>query len=157
MTGKDSPGVIALPPLILAIALVIALLLDHLLPLDFLPAAFHWATLVTGLIIAALGLGLAAWGIATFRAAGTNVEPFKPALVLVERGPYRFTRNPMYLGLQLELIAMSLIFSIDWGLPMMVPLFVTLHFGVVLREERYLAAKFGAPYQAFLDRTRRWI
>ena len=92
-----------------------------------------------------------------FKRAGTHVEPHKPSLVLVEGGPYRLTRNPMYLGLILVLVGCGFVASLDWALPLVIPFGLVLHHGVVLREERYLGAKFGAPYRAYLDSTRRWL
>ena len=67
------------------------------------------------------------------------------------------TRNPMYLGLMLGYVGITLIASLDWGLLTLIPLALTLHYGVVLREERYLTAKFGKPYTDYLARTRRWL
>ncbi|MEM1160936.1 MAG: isoprenylcysteine carboxylmethyltransferase family protein [Pseudomonadota bacterium] len=153
----DHPGVIAFPPVILASALAVSGLLGFILPMSILPPPLAGPSLVTG-GVAVLAAGvIAISGILAFRRAGTNIEPHKPALVLVEDGPYRFTRNPMYLGLLLLHLAISLLGSMDWGL-FVFPLFwLTLHHGVVLREERYLAAKFGEPYAAYLDRTRRWV
>ena len=154
---RDSPNVIALPPLILVAALGLAVLLGYVVPLGLLPPALAMPATVAGGALIVLGGALGVSGILAFRAAGTHVEPFKPALALVESGPYRFTRNPMYLGLMLGHVAVSLIASLDWGLVTLIPLALTLHFGVVLREERYLAAKFGQPYTDYLARTRRWL
>ena len=154
---KDSPNVIAFPPLILASALGLAVLLGYLFPFGILPEGMGQPAVIGGgaLMVGAALLGGS--GILAFRAAGTHVEPFKPALVLVESGPYRFTRNPMYLGLMLGHLGITLIASLDWGLVTLIPLALTLHYGVVLREERYLAAKFGQPYIDYLARTRRWL
>jgi protein-S-isoprenylcysteine O-methyltransferase Ste14 len=91
------------------------------------------------------------------KAAGTNVDPGKPALVIVRNGPYRFTRNPMYLALCLLQTSLGFFFN-DWiTLAFVVPLILTLHFGVILREEEYLTAKFGEPYLALKRAVRRWI
>ncbi len=91
------------------------------------------------------------------KAAGTNVRPDRPALTIVRNGPYRFTRNPMYLSLCLLQLALG--FVLDGWVPLLlaIPLLVTLHFGVVLREERYLEAKFGEQYLLFKREVRRWI
>ena len=77
--------------------------------------------------------------------------------MVVETGPYRFTRNPMYLGMVIIQIGLCLTFSLDWLIFLTPILWAALHFGVVLREEAYLEAKFGAPYQHFKGRTRRWL
>lgn len=154
---RDHPNVIAFPPLILATALILSWLLGMLVPLNLLPPAFSGLTFVFGLADCLLAAFIGVTAILAFKRAGTHVEPHKPALVLVEDGPYRVTRNPMYLGLLLMHLGLCFVFSLDWGLAMLLPLWFTLHKGVVLREEAYLTAKFGEPYTAFLDRTRRWL
>ncbi|MEM9059725.1 MAG: isoprenylcysteine carboxylmethyltransferase family protein [Pseudomonadota bacterium] len=156
-TSKDHPNVIAFPPLILAASLALAWGMGQIVPVSFLPPALSGIALIFGLVDCALAFLIAVSAILAFKRAGTNVEPHKPALVLVEDGPYRFTRNPMYLGLVLLQLGLSFIFSLDWGVILLPGLWLTLHTGVVLREEAYLTAKFGTPYTDFLGRTRRWI
>jgi protein-S-isoprenylcysteine O-methyltransferase Ste14 len=153
----DAPDIVALPPLIWLGALLLAVLLEWLLPVGLLPPPLSPAGCVPGGLLLAAGVGIALSGAVAFRRAGTNVHPRHPALVLVETGPYRFTRNPMYLGLLVCLAGIGLVASLDWAIPMVLPLWLVLHRGVVLREEAYLSAKFGAPYDAFLARTRRWL
>lgn len=155
--NADTAGVIAFPPLLLAGALGAAVLLQLIAPIGILAPALSAASLAIGVPLAVLAAVLAISGIRAFRTAGTNVEPFKPALVLVDAGPYRFTRNPMYLGLMLLHLALTVLASLDWGLLTLVALALLLHFGVVLREERYLARRFGQPYTDYLARTRRWL
>ena len=154
---SDAPDIVALPPLIWLAALLLAGLLEWLLPLGLLPPPLSLAASAPGTLMLAAGIGIAVAGAMAFRRAGTNIHPRHPALVLVEKGPYRFTRNPMYLGLLLALPGIGLIASLDWAIPLVLPLWLVLHHGVVLREEAYLSAKFGAPYDAFRARTRRWL
>lgn len=152
----DKPGVIAFPPLLLVTALGMAWLLDWLIPLDLMPeAAQPIVRLMGGAMIVVAGL-VAGSAILAFRAAGTHIEPHKPTLVIVDSGPYRFTRNPMYIGLMLVHLGVSAIFLNEWGLVTLVPLAVLLHYGVVLREEAYLTRKFAAEYESYLVSTRRW-
>jgi protein-S-isoprenylcysteine O-methyltransferase Ste14 len=92
----------------------------------------------------------------SFRRAGTNVEPWKPALVLATDGPYGLARNPMYVGVMLTLAGFGLALGADWVVILLAPMALLLHVGVIKREERYLAAKFGAPYRAYLDRVPRY-
>ena len=155
--GRDAPDIVALPPLIWLGALLLAILLEWLLPLGLLPPPLTVGATAVGILLLAGGIATAVAGAVAFRRAGTNVHPRHPALVLVEAGPYRFTRNPMYLGLLLALPGVGLIASLDWAIPMVLPLWLVLHHGVVLREEAYLSAKFGAPYDDFRGRTRRWL
>jgi protein-S-isoprenylcysteine O-methyltransferase Ste14 len=89
--------------------------------------------------------------------AGTNVNPAEPALTIVRGGPYRFTRNPMYLALCLLQVALGFFLN-DWiTLLFVVPFALIMHYGVVLREERYLTAKFGEPYLELKRAVRRWL
>jgi protein-S-isoprenylcysteine O-methyltransferase Ste14 len=91
------------------------------------------------------------------KTAGTNVNPAKPALTIVHGGPFRFTRNPMYLALCLLQVALGFFLN-DWiTLLFVVPLALFLHYGVILREERYLTAKFGEPYLELKRQVRRWL
>jgi protein-S-isoprenylcysteine O-methyltransferase Ste14 len=97
------------------------------------------------------------WAERMMKAARTAVRPDRPTTAIVVAGPYRFTRNPMYLSLCGSQVAIALL--IDGLLPLLfvVPLALVLHFGVIPREERYLAAKFGETYLAFQRRVRRWL
>ncbi len=153
----DTAEIAFLPPLGLLVALGLAVLLEWLLPLPFLPGPPTPVMIAAGAALGLGGFGLAASGAYIFRRAETNVDPRRPALALVEAGPFRFTRNPMYLGMVALILGLALAFSLDWGLAIAPALWAALHFGVVRREERYLAAKFGQPYRDFLARTRRWL
>nr|WP_239113369.1 isoprenylcysteine carboxylmethyltransferase family protein [Shimia biformata] len=100
---------------------------------------------------------LAISGDRAFKAAGTNVDPRQAALTLVRTGPFRVTRNPMYLGMVLLQLGLALTFSLDWALLGAVCVWLILHFGVVLREEAYLVSRFGDAYRDYLSETRRWL
>ena len=155
--GKDSPDIVALPPLLMLGAVIASAMLNFIWPLDLLPPPPNpWVT-ATAIGLGVIGFALAIWGALTFRKAETNIDPREPSLVLVSSGPYRFTRNPMYVGLLFALPAIGLLLSVEWSVPMVAPLWAALHWGVVLREEAYLEAKFGQPYRDYLARTRRWI
>ena len=110
-----------------------------------------------GIVFIVLAPALALSALRTMKAAGTNVHPSEPALTIVRDGPFRFTRNPMYLALCLLQIALGFFLN-DWiTLFFVVPLAVIFHYGVILREERYLTAKFGEPYLQYKREVRRWI
>src|SRR6266513_5316396 len=98
--------------------------------------------LVLGIVCMLIGPSLALPALLTMRAAGTHANPAKPALLIVRRGPYRFTRNPMYLALCLLQVGTGFLLN-DWiTLLFAVPLALALHFCVILPEEKYLEAKF---------------
>ena len=157
MSEADRPDILVYPPLASVVTPVAAVVLEWLLPLQVLPGRFAAWSVVVGLVLVGAAGALAVSGVRAFKAAGTNVDPKTPALVLVEAGPYRFTRNPMYLGMVVLQVGLGFLFSLDWALVFAPVLWVVLHFGVVLREEAYLSAKFGAPYGTYLGRTRRWL
>ena len=158
MTGtSDNAGVVAPPPLIALAAVLLGLALDWLMPAYVLTVLL---TLTERLVIAAVlfaaGTALAFPALLGFRSAGTHVEPWKPATALVTDGIFAWLRNPMYVGLTLFLIALSLALASDWMLVMTIGFVAVIHFGVVKREERYLEAKFGDAYRAYKARVPRY-
>jgi len=153
--GEDHPRIVAFPPLLWLINAIVSVLVHFfVVSIPILPQPF---ALILGIVCLLAGPSLAWPALRTMRAAGTNVNPAKPALLIVRGGPYRFTRNPMYLALCLVQTAIGFFLN-DWiTLLFVVPLAIVLHFGVILPEERYLEAKFGEPYLALKREVRRWI
>ena len=92
-----------------------------------------------------------------FRRAGTAVEPWRPSTALVTGGVYRFTRNPIYLGMALLYFGLALAVDSAVTLALLLPLLALVQVGVVSREERYLEAKFGDDYRRYRAAVRRWI
>lgn len=154
---RDNPGVIAPPPLIALTALVLGLALDWFLPPFILRGLFgFWTRLVLGGIFIASGLVIAIIAVRTFRRAGTNVEPWKPALRLVTGGIFGLIRNPMYVALVVLLAGLAIALGSDWAFVLIVPAGLILHFVVVKREELYLEGKFGGSYRAYTERVPRY-
>jgi protein-S-isoprenylcysteine O-methyltransferase Ste14 len=150
----DNPRVIAFPPLIWLVNALISVLVHLLIEV---PIMSYRICLVCGVVFVILAATLALSAVRTMKAAGTNVLPSQPALVIVRNGPFRFTRNPMYLALCLLQIALGFFLN-DWiTLLFVVPLAVIFHYGVILREEKYLTAKFGESYLQYKHKARRWI
>ncbi len=154
---RDRPDIIVFPPFAFFLALVLTFSLRHWLPLNILSSFPQSILLVVGIAIVVAGLWFNIAGVLAFRRGETNINPRKPALTIVQGGPYRFTRNPMYLGIILIVAGLGIAVTTLWGPIMACPLWAILHWGVVLREERYLKAKFGDDYTSLLNRTRRWI
>jgi len=155
VTTEDNPGVIAFPPLIWLIGAVLSALIHFFVVR--VPIMSGNISLVCGIIIATLAPALALSAVVVMKKGETNVRPSKPALTIVRGGPYRLTRNPMYLALCLLQLALGFFLN-DWiALLFVVPIGLILHYGVVLREERYLAAKFGESYLQLKRDVRRWI
>lgn len=153
--GADNPGVLIHPPIALAIAILAGFALRWLAPLPFLPAGIAASWLGGTLFALALALGI--WAVATMVRAGTNVPTHRPALAVVATGPYRLTRNPIYLGMMLIIIALAIGFNDLWLLVVLAPFALVIRYGVVAREEAYLERKFGEAYRAYCARVRRWL
>src|SRR5262249_2986612 len=133
--GAQTAGVVARPPVLYGAALIVALVLHRFWPLPiFRPGVVRWL----GIAVVAVGLTVVLRSIFTLRAAGTNVDPLLPTTAIVTTGLFRFSRNPLYLGLTLMYLGLTLAFNTWWGIVLLVPLLMTMHRGVVLREERYL-------------------
>jgi protein-S-isoprenylcysteine O-methyltransferase Ste14 len=155
VVGKpDSPGVIVLPPLLTLGTLLAGVVLHLVWPLHL--RAQFW--LRTGGALTVLGsVVLMAWGRKTMVRAGTNVNPYKPSLNIVTQGPFRFTRNPLYLGNVAAYLGLTIILNMVWPLILFAPMLVVFNWGIIQREERYLEAKFGDGYRAYKARVRRWF
>jgi len=89
--------------------------------------------------------------------AGTYVNPSRPTTRLVVTGPYRFSRNPMYLARTFLYLGLGLMVNALAILAALVPLLLVMHYGVIKREECYLEAKFGETYRQYRGRVRRWV
>lgn len=151
----DTANVIVRPPIAWALAVVVGLALDWLLPLPFMPAALP-AGWIGGAVFAA-AFALAVWAIATITRAGSNVPTNRPTTAIVIAGPYRFTRNPIYLGMMVGQIGLAIALDSLWLLATLVPFALVLRYGVVAREEAYLERKFGDDYRRFRARVGRWV
>lgn len=151
---KDSPGVVACPPLIFLAALGLGLFLHWLMPIWSFPIIFSQPL---GIALCLTGIAVGFWGSATMHLAGTNVRPDRPATALVTGGPFRFSRNPLYLSLITLYLGITLFCNVMWALILLVPVLAFVHWRIVLREEKYLEAKFGDAYRDYKTRVRRWI
>ncbi len=152
--AKDNPNVIYPPPLIYGGALVVGLLANYLYPFRFVP---HGATKMLGWTLFGGGLVLGRFGVRALRDAGTNVDPYKPVNTFVYTGPYRFTRNPLYLGLTLMYAGIAIRVNALWPALLLPLVLRVMQRGVIEREEHYLEQKFGEEYIRYKERVRRWI
>ena len=156
MTGSrpDNAGVKLPPPLIYALPLVAAWLIEKgfalPLPASGDPRPLGWTLIVLG----ALCTFPAA---AAFLAAKTAIVPVRPATMLVTSGLYRVTRNPMYLGFTITYIGVTLLLGTWWAVIFLPFVLWAMHVLVIFREEHYLDARFGQAYRDYRSRVRRWI
>ena len=145
--GHETAGVIAPPPLIALAAVLVGLFLDWLAPAYILTLLLSLEMrLPLGLLLIVLGCLLVYGGMRSFGRVATAVNPYAPSTTLATTGVYAYLRNPMYLGLGLIVGGLGIALASDWMLVMLVAAALTIHFGVVKREERYLTAKFGEAY-----------
>lgn len=150
----DSAGVIAPPPLIYLAAILIGVLLDALWPAPlFSGVAQYWV----GGAIVAFSFALAIPCFSLFRRAGTTVPTETPTTALVTRGPYRYSRNPIYVGLSLLYTGIAVTADNVWMLGLLVLVLAIMTYGVIKREEAYLERTFSDDYRAYKARVRRWV
>jgi protein-S-isoprenylcysteine O-methyltransferase Ste14 len=159
-TDTGTAGVVARPPLLFLAALLLGFVADHLLPLPF-PVArtglLHWISAIIAGSLALTGIAVFAAGIRNFSSAGTPVQGTKPTRTLVTTGIHGWSRNPIYLGMFLVYGGIGLAVRSPWILILVLPLAVTIRYGVVAREEAYLERRFGDAYRDYKIRVRRWL
>jgi len=152
---QDNAGVITWPPAIYAIPLAIGIIAHLIYSVNFLPEGWLWRLL--GALLIGVGIFLALWAERTMHNAGTNVNPYKPTTAIVTVGPYRFTRNPMYLSMALCYLGVASLMNALWPLLLLLVSLSLINYGVIAREERYLEKKFGDEYVRYKSRVRRWV
>ena len=166
--ARDIPGVIAPPPLIYLGFLFLGWGLARLgAQPDAVEAGFGWLAAGFGLTLEARravalvliigGLLFDGMAAGLFRRRGTAVEPWKPSTALIVEGPYRLSRNPIYLGFAITYVGLAIAMDSGVALLMLLPCLVVVDRFVIAREERYLSAKFGAPYEVYRQKVRRWL
>ena len=154
-----SPGVRFPPPTIFVVGWLLGWLLEAevlRLPLGG-DGGPRWPLVAGGSALLLAGLVVIAAGLLTFFRARTAIMPHHGASRLVTHGPYRFTRNPMYMGMTLLYAGLALRANMGWPLLLLPLVLLTLVRLVIRREERYLASAFGAEYEAYRQRVRRWL
>lgn len=150
----DSPGVVAPPPLIYAVPLVAGWYVNRANPFPIMSGLFA-QRIGIALIVIAILLDLSA--IVQFWRKHTSMMPYKPTTAIIQTGPFRMTRNPLYLSMTLLYVGISLVMNAMWPLLFLPLVLLIMHRGVIQREERYLEQKFGDEYIGYKSRVRRWI
>ena len=154
MSAPDASGVRVPPPLFYIGGFLAGVALELASPTDGPPTAVAVAVAIAA---GAAWLALDGVAIAHFRRAGTSMVPFNPSTALVTTGPYRFTRNPMYVGMACLYVGLAFALGMMWPLALLPIVIVLVDRLVIAREERYLERKFGEEYLAFTRRVRRWV
>ena len=159
-TDAEIAAVIARPPLLFLAALLLGFGLDHLLRLPFPVPRFgwvHWISAVNAGCLTLAGIAVFAAGVRNFWRAATPVPGTRPTQTLVTTGIHSWSRNPIYIGMFLVYIGIGLVVRSPWILILTVPLLITIHYGVVVREEAYLEGRFGDAYRDYKASVRRWL
>lgn len=157
-TGKDAARVRFFPPGVPILIILMAIALNHVWPIelaDQVPRSLrYW---IGGVIVTSAFLGLGAWSVLIMRRSGQDENPWKPTISIVERGPFRITRNPMYLQMVLVCFGVAVCLMNLW-LFLLTPLCGwLLQRLAIFPEEEYLERKFGREYLDYKNRVRRWI
>ncbi len=157
MNEADHAEVAIMPPLLFLGALALGTLLSFLVPIGPKPGSANAQALAIGVTFVLIGFALVALSLRRFRHAGTSVVPGEPATALVLAGPYRFTRNPIYIGFVLAYFGFAVMLTSMWVLLLLIPVLAILQRGVVVREEAYLERQFGDTYRKYKARVPRWL
>lgn len=152
--GAGTPRVIAPPPLIYLAGLAGGFALDAVLPPISIPTGL---AMPAGAALLLAGGLLAIAFIRAFTRARTTINPYERSSALVTTGPYRFSRNPGYLGMALAYAGIVILAGAPWALIVLVGVLIVVDRGVIAREERCLEATFGESYRRYKRRTRRWL
>lgn len=155
MAQQSTSGVRIFPPAIQIAAIALGFLLQWAVPVR-MPSTLR-PVMLAGYVVLAIALGLMAWSLRRMLQAGTTPNPTRPTTALLTHGPYRFTRNPMYLAWELIIIGVGLAANAPWVIVMAVPAAFLTRRVVIDKEESYLETKFGGEYRDYKTRVRRWI
>lgn len=155
--ARDAAAVRFPPPLIPLATILLGGVLDRVWPIDLEFVLSPPIRYGIGGLVLTCALTLASWAIAHFRRRGQNEKPWTPTTAIVGAGPYRFTRNPMYLGMVLLCIAAAILLASEWILALTPVCALALQWFAIRPEEAYLESKFGEGYRAYKRRVRRWL
>ena len=150
----DRPGMLVRPPLLYLGAIAVGVVAQTLWPLPWMPAG---AAPVVGIPLVLLALVVFISAVREMRRANTGIRAHEPSTTIVESGPYRFSRNPIYVGFTLLHLGLAAWIDSVWLLLTLVVAVTVVSVGVIAREERYLERKFGERYLQYKRRVRRWM
>jgi protein-S-isoprenylcysteine O-methyltransferase Ste14 len=151
------PGVRFPPPILFVAGFAAAWYLDTRLEFVIDGTGPGPVQTAIGLLMLAGGLLMMAWGMKTFVYHRTPIVPISRARALVRSGPYRFSRNPMYVGLTSAYLGGALVTNMAWPLVLLPFVLVALVSFVIRKEEAYLQSEFGADYDLYCRQVRRWL
>ena len=152
--GNDAPDVKIIPPLVYLAGIVIGFLATIWMPTKVVTNSVAWTV---GGILSFCGGVLAGSAILKFKDVGTTVRPDRAANTLVIAGPYKITRNPMYLALALVYLGIATAGQSVWALILLPVVLIVIQRGAIGPEEAFLEKRFGANYISYKEKVRRWL
>jgi protein-S-isoprenylcysteine O-methyltransferase Ste14 len=152
---SDHADVTVLPPILYLASILLGVAIHWIVPIGFV-AGGRFRALV-GIVLVAAGFAFGGWAFAFHRSTSQDPDPRKPTPELIPGGPYRFSRNPMYVGMALVQTGIGIALGNAWILLLVPPTMWINQRYVIEREEAYLARKFGEPYAAYRASVRRWL
>jgi protein-S-isoprenylcysteine O-methyltransferase Ste14 len=157
MPDPDHANILAPAPVLTALCVVGAWIAQKVMPRELLPPNLGALRVTVSILLfgAFVGLGVAA--VRELLRGGSSPNPYSSSGALVTSGIYRWIRNPIYLGDLAFVAGLAVALSSLWYVLATILLFFLLHFGVVRREERYLAQRFGSAYDDYRRQVRRWL
>ena len=160
LSGKKwgGPGTPFPPTLLFVLGLLFAWWLHATIPFEIVgEQSFGLWALAIGTVALVVGAAVFWWGMSTFARARTGILLQRPASRLVTYGPYRWSRNPMYVGFVAMYLGFALMMNSVWPIALLPGVIVALELIVITREERYLRTVFGAVYEDYCRRVNRWM
>jgi protein-S-isoprenylcysteine O-methyltransferase Ste14 len=151
---SDTPDVRVVPPLVYLVGLCVGLLISVWMPITVVSNLLAW---LLGGVLFLCGAVLAGSAVLRFASEGTTVRPDRAANKFVVEGPYRITRNPMYLGLAIAYLGITIADQSLWALLLFPVVLLIIQRAVIEHEEAFLTRRFGADYLAYKERVRRWL
>jgi protein-S-isoprenylcysteine O-methyltransferase Ste14 len=152
--NSDAPNVRIIPPLVYLAGIVIGFLANAWMPIKVVPSSVAWTI---GGILVFCGAAVTGSAVLRFKDADTTVRPDRAASTLVIAGPYRITRNPMYLGFALAYLGIAIAGQSIWALVLLPVVLIIVQRGAIEPEEAFLQKHFGTDYISYRNRVRRWI
>lgn len=151
---SDNAGVIAIPPIIYVIGILLGLLIHYLHPIRLLP---ELASVPLAVLLLLVSIPIALAAVWAMNRAKTTIDVRKSTTAIATDGIFQFSRNPMYLSLTLLYLAIAAWVNSVWIVLLVIPVLVVMYQGVIKREEHYLEKKFGDEYLKYKSKVRRWI
>ncbi len=152
---RDSAGVIAQPPLIFLATFSVGLILHLAFSMMLVPEG--WVQLAVGIPVIGVAGVLVSSAARTMKRVGTEISTATPTTAIAVDGPFRFSRNPMYLAMAVLYVGLAISINALLILALLPVLLAIISFGVIAREESYLERKFGTEYVSYKSRVRRWL